>query len=83
MNLIKIKNVLFRKIGCMISTNIPNFLLPYLTLSSLITIISPNIPILKMPLQDEPKTHPREHHARGRYGGKRRRQGSQVNQTIL
>ena len=55
----------------MINTNIPNFLLPYLTLSSLITIISPNIPILKMPLQDEPKTHPREHDARGRYGGKK------------
>ena len=55
----------------MINTNIPNFLLPYLTLSSLITIISPNIPILKMPLQDEPKTHYREHDARGRYGGKK------------
>ena len=55
----------------MISTNIPNFLLPYLTLSSLITIISPNIPILKMPLQDEPKTHYREPDARGRYGGKK------------
>ena len=55
----------------MINTNIPNFLLPYLTLSSLITIISPNIPILKMPLQDEPKTHSREHDARGRYGGKK------------
>ena len=70
--------------------NIPNILFTLSSKkSSLITvkvptiIIPTNIPILKMPLQDEPKTHPREHHARGRYGGKRRRQGSQVNQTIL